>query len=380
MFRFIARFFTSTRRRRIGWTIVSSLITVVMVALLVTANTNASWIVALVWLIAFAIFMIGIWVDHPTVSAVGAIVSSFILLGLLCSTPQHAIQGISNAARLFGDLFADSSAQAVCYYRPPESVQVYQYQVGEGTQYYNAVDGFYYDWLCIGPNSVQISPIVQPVETQIPQVVLEAAPTGEQGSTLPTTAPTGGNTVDAEIVFTALKALEYSELQTPDPTRQTVFPDVPHQGRPALVAYESPFEDGDFCDNVPCGMDVPQYYFRVMTAGQVTIPELGVDCIAADTQGCLVIVINHYGETSMFRDNTIDHGFTVAGRVFNMDTPDMVMLAGQALLDHFAGRMTASEDGANCGTIDACESVEWHVVVIGDDMPQKHWTGIYSRP
>ena len=54
----------------------------------------------------------------------------------------------------------------------------------------------------------------------------------------------------------------------------------------------------------------------------------------------LVLVINHYGDTTMYRDDTVDNGFTVAGRVFDMSSPDKVSLVAQSLLDHFVGRMT----------------------------------------
>lgn len=180
-------------------------------------------------------------------------------------------------------------------------------------------------------------------------------------------------------VFRSADVLAYPEIKPPDASRQVIFPDVPHGDRPALVAYESPFEDGDYCDNTPCGMDVPQYYYRVMTAGEVTIPDLGVSCIATPTKGCLVVVINHYGPTAMYRGNTIDHGFTIAGRIWNMESPEDVSVVGQALLDHYAYRMTAVPDGANCSTIDACETLGWHLVVIGNGESQVHWSGLFRR-
>lgn len=190
----------------------------------------------------------------------------------------------------------------------------------------------------------------------------------------------GTGTGSALLVYQSADSLDYFGMSNaPDPARQPVFPDVPYGNRPALVAYESPFEDGDFCDNTPCNVDIPQFYYRVMTAGEVTIPGLEVSCVATDTKGCLVIVINHFGETAMYRGATIDHGFTIAGRVWDMSQPSRVSLAGQALLDHYVGRMTASEDGANCGVITACESVEWHFVVIGNGEVQLHWEGEYFR-
>jgi hypothetical protein len=186
-------------------------------------------------------------------------------------------------------------------------------------------------------------------------------------------------TSTATEVFRSADALDYPGIESPDASRQIIFPDVPHGDRPALVAYESPFEDGDYCDNSPCGMDVPQYYYRVMTAGEVTIPDLGVSCIATPTKGCLVVVVNHFGPTAMYRGNTIDHGFTIAGRIWDMENPEDVSIVGQALLDHYAYRMTAVPDGANCSTIDACETLEWHLIVIGNGESQIHWSGLFRR-
>lgn len=200
-------------------------------------------------------------------------------------------------------------------------------------------------------------------------------PSGSGEPTVQSEAGTG----NAQLVYEASDSLDYPGLNLPDPARQPAYPNVPSGDRPALVAYEGPFEDGDFCDNTPCNVDIPQFYARVMTAGEVTIPGLDVSCVATDTKGCLVIAINHFGETAMYRGATIDHGFTIAGRVWDMSSPELVTLTGQALLDHYVSRMTTSEDGANCGVISACESVEWHVVVIGNGEVQSHWQGEYFR-
>jgi hypothetical protein len=169
------------------------------------------------------------------------------------------------------------------------------------------------------------------------------------------------------------ESLAYPAIQNPEPSKQLAFP---HE----LVAYEASFEDGDYFQDGNGDIDVPQYYYRVMTAGTINIPELGVACEGGDRRGCLVILVNHFGPTAMFRDADVDNGFTVAGRVFDMSTPQKTTQAGQALLNHYAGRMTNSEDGANCGVIDACESVEWHVVIIGNGQLQSHSSGVYTRP
>lgn len=182
-----------------------------------------------------------------------------------------------------------------------------------------------------------------------------------------------------EEVFRAEEALDYPALEPPDPSRQIVFPDVPHGDRPALVEYGESWEDGDYFEDGEGDIDLPQYHHRVITAGTIRIPQLGVECVSDETTGCLVILINHFGPTAMFRDAEVDNGFTIAGRVWDMSTPQLVTLASQALLDHYAYRMTQVEDGANCGVIKACEQVEWHVIVVGNGEVQVHWSGLFRR-
>lgn len=214
-----------------------------------------------------------------------------------------------------------------------------------------------------GETPTAIAPTAQPTATVIPTVVS-------------TTTVTGTVTT----VFTATGALNYAALVAPDPARQTVFPDVANGNRPALVAYEAPFEDGDYFEAGRGDVDLPQYYYRVMTAGTVKIDQLGINCVTTPTKGCAVILVNHFGETAMFRNATVDNGFTVAGLVFDMSSPDKVTLASQALTDHYMYRMTVNpNDGANCSVRTGCVSVEWHVVIVGNGETQIHWTGVYTR-
>lgn len=179
--------------------------------------------------------------------------------------------------------------------------------------------------------------------------------------------------------FKAEGSLDYPTLIAPDPKREPVFPDVAKGDRKPLAAYETPFEDGDYFQDSKGDIDVPQYYYRVMTAGEIEVPELGVNLHSTDTIGSLSIIINHFGETAMFRDATVDNGFTVAGRVFDMSTPEKVTEAAQALLDHYVGRVTGSEDGANCGTISACDGVQWSVSIVGNDTLQTTFNGVYKK-
>lgn len=207
-----------------------------------------------------------------------------------------------------------------------------------------------------------------------------ATTTTTEGQTAGENQGINNPTQTVEAIFTAEGALAYPDIMNPDPLREPLFPNVPKGERPALAAYESPFEDGDYFEDAHGDIDLPQYYFRTMTAGEIKIDELGIDCQATDERGCLVIILNHFGETAMFRGAIVDNGATDAGRAFDLSTPEKVTETSQALLDHKIGRMTESEDGANCGTIGACKEVEWHVVVVGNGEAQAHWTGIYARP
>jgi hypothetical protein len=229
------------------------------------------------------------------------------------------------------------------------------------------------------------------VQTTTPDApVVTQTPTTTEAQTTTTETPT---TTEAQHISSILGALEVGNFKDyrvegsldypgfiyPDPSREPVFPDVPKGNRPAQVAYETPFESGDYFQTGHGDIDVPQYYYRVVTAGTIKIPQLGIDCVATPEKGCAVIIINHFGDTEMFRDTEVDNGFTVAGRVFDMSTPDKVTTAGQALLDHYMGRMTESADGANCSTIGACPSVEYYVAITGNGQLQMLTGGIYQR-
>jgi|GEM_PF-3025581 len=218
----------------------------------------------------------------------------------------------------------------------------------------------------------------------------EGTPAAEETSTAETVATdtvvescTGSYPVgisDVELLFLASDALDYPEILAPSPNRQVVYPDIPCGDNPALVEYGLAWEDADYFEDGHGDVDLSQYHARINTAGVIVIKQIDVNCHSTATKGCALLLINHFGPTVMFRDAEIDNGFTVSGRVWDMGEPENVTTAAQALLDLMTYRMTVSEDGANCSVIDACEELEWHVVIIGDGEVQAHWTGLYVRP
>jgi len=205
----------------------------------------------------------------------------------------------------------------------------------------------------------------EPIETPVPKET-------------PITEVSSGSS-DIKEILRISDALDYPKIVEPDAKRQLVFPDVPNNDRPALVEYSLSWEDGDYFEDSKGDVDLPEWHYRVMTAGVINIPGI-VNCQGDDEKGCLVILINHFGKTKMWRGAEIDNGFTVTGRVWDMSTPNLVTLSGQALLDHYVMRMTIQDNpGANCSTIDGCKTVEWHVIVIGNGEAQVHWTGLFFR-
>lgn len=197
--------------------------------------------------------------------------------------------------------------------------------------------------------------------------------------TIPTKEVVDPGTGDVELVFKASDALDYPSLITPDYNRQLVFPDVEFGGRPKLAEYLPSWESNDYFHNDIGDVDVPMWSHRMITSGRIKIDELDIDCTGDEVTGCGAIIINHFGPTAYWEDATVDTGFTVVGLVFDMETPEKVTLAAQALLDHMTGRMTVEPDGSNCSTRDACEKFEWHVIVVGNGEVQIHWTGVYTR-
>lgn len=199
------------------------------------------------------------------------------------------------------------------------------------------------------------------------------------------------NTVSGSMsaLYKAPDALAYPDMKPVDPNRSgELFPDTDIYGESPRVGYEQSWENNDYFEDCFGDTDVPQYWWRVVTTGYFWIPASGkvaqdVSCIATERKGCMLLYINHYGTTAKFNGVYSDNGFTVAGETWNLDTPDKVTKTAQVLTDHFVYRMLYGEnggvrnDGTNCGYVDGCNSVEWHVVILGNGKMIEHWAGIY---
>lgn len=175
------------------------------------------------------------------------------------------------------------------------------------------------------------------------------------------------------------EAKTIGQIQAPNPARAPAFPDVAQNGLPPQVEYVPSSANWDVWQTGKGELDVPQYHYKLFTARKIELDQLGINMESSGKKGCLAIVINYFGDTAAYKNTTVENGFTVAGRVWDMSTPDKMVTAAQALLDHQTGQMVNSPNGANCSTIDACKQVEWHVVVIGGGKPVVHWAGLYTK-
>lgn len=190
--------------------------------------------------------------------------------------------------------------------------------------------------------------------------------------------------------FTAPDSLAYPDMIAADPNRSgPLFPDTNAYGHEPRAGYDVSFQNGDYFQDCTGDTDVPQYYWRVETTGYFWIPKSqntpeDIVCMASEKKGCALIYINHFGPTMKINGVYDDNGFTVAGPTWDLSTPDKVTSTAQDLVDHYVYRMiygdaaSGRNDGTNCGVIDGCNSVEWHVVVYGNGELQKHWTGLYA--
>lgn len=194
-----------------------------------------------------------------------------------------------------------------------------------------------------------------------------------------------------KVSFTAADSLAYPDMVAADPNRSgKLFPDTNIYGHAPRVGYDVSFQNGDYFEDCFGDTDVPQFYWRVETTGYFWIPKSGntpedIVCMASEKKGCALIYVNHFGPTMKINGVYDDNGFTVAGRVWDMSTPDKVTAAAQDLVDHYVYRMIFGDnvatwnEGTNCGSIEGCNSVEWHVVLYGNGKLQKHWAGLWSR-
>lgn len=173
-----------------------------------------------------------------------------------------------------------------------------------------------------------------------------------------------------------------SRLCDPDPAHGQTYPNIPNPD-PGSCPFDvkNGLEYGvpnvPFCQqDMRCDFIVPAWHYRLITGDYGF---LNTECHGADGKGCALVLINVMDQSITWRNQMADNGFTVPGRYWNGDKLDEGVSAlvnhvsanmlGMRTLAHPDEVLNAGEDnaGANCGTPDACGSVDFLVVVHAGD-------------
>lgn len=173
-----------------------------------------------------------------------------------------------------------------------------------------------------------------------------------------------------------------SRLCDPDPAHGQTYPNIPNPDPgscPFDVAngMEYGVANVPFCQqDMRCDFIVPAWHYRLITGDYGF---LDTECHGADGKGCALLLINVMDQSYTWRNQMADNGFTVPGRYWNGDKLDEGVSAlvnhvsanmlGMKTLAHPDEVLNAGEDnaGANCGTPNACGSVDFTVVVHAGD-------------
>ena len=176
-------------------------------------------------------------------------------------------------------------------------------------------------------------------------------------------------------------------LKDPDPAHWKTFPNIPNPDVPDFrVVNGSEVPDGmEYgVDNVPfcqqdmrCDFVVPAWHYRLITADYGF---QGTECHGDGNKGCMLVLINVMDQSYIWRNQMADNGFTVAGRYWNGDALDMGVwglvshasanILGMETFAHPGEKLNSGNGdngGANCGTPNACKSVDVTVVVQAGD-------------
>lgn len=119
-----------------------------------------------------------------------------------------------------------------------------------------------------------------------------------------------------------------------------------------------------------CDINVAAMHYRLIS-GDYIIPQID-ECKATDTQGCAIVLVNVGGVTTMYRNSSVDYGFTVTGRYWNGDAMPITIWA---LSSNTAFNMMEANKvnrGANCSVPQGCKSIRFAFTIIsGNELLMK---------
>lgn len=166
-------------------------------------------------------------------------------------------------------------------------------------------------------------------------------------------------------------------------TSDTDFPKYNFQAKDGL---EWGMKESAYCQRFQkCDINTQARGYRVVT-GDYTIP--GIDsCIAPEGLGCGIILVNVGDVTAMWRESSVDYGWTVTGRYWNgnaLPTAIRAMLSNRAyeMLNVGAsiGPFTMPVNaGANCSSAFGCQRVRLTFAITSGNELLVKGTQVVSR-
>ena len=177
------------------------------------------------------------------------------------------------------------------------------------------------------------------------------------------------------------------QLKDPNPGVWKVFPNVANPDVPEFSVangMEYGMADSPFCDqDQRCDFVVPAWSYRLISGDYKF---LDIQCQNTDPnarKGCLLVLINVMDQSFIWRNQSVDNGFTVTGRYWNGDqlqwgvwglvsNASANMLGMKTFRNPLTGDVLNSGQlpgnaGANCGVVTACPTVDLTVVVQAGD-------------
>jgi len=232
-----------------------------------------------------------------------------------------------------------------------------------------------------------------PYPTQIPYTPIPTQtvyPTQEQ-PTLPPVS-NGWEINELDLKDDPIVAAWLPKVQAPSPLLWPTFPNVSNPKAPGFKVangVEYGQDISPFCEqDQRCDWVVPAWSYRLILGDyKFTSPKFNYSCVNVEGQprkGCLIVLFNVMNESYIWRNESVDNGFSVTGRYWNGDELQWAvwgltsyasanMLNFPTMRDPTTGKVLnagggSSNAGANCGVQpNACGTVDVVVIVHAGD-------------
>jgi hypothetical protein len=157
----------------------------------------------------------------------------------------------------------------------------------------------------------------------------------------------------------------FKQLKAPDNHwSETPNMDSPSHGFKAANGTYWYAGENQYCQqDQRCDLNAPSRSIRVVT-GDYNIQGIGQCKADKDRQGCAFIWVNVGEVTAMFRNVSIDYGWTESGPYWNGDAMDQTLWAVSSFVSYDMLNVAGGTDvGGNCSVADGCLGVHTRIIV-----------------